>query len=73
MDYKGVIIEESLTDRRIVDELEIVDTYIGKTTARESTPWVDQWTLQTVVIPNDKIDEYVDRLSKFIDKSHASS
>lgn len=73
MDYKGVIIEESLSESNILGELQIVDTYIGKTTARESTPWLNQWTLHTVIIPETKIDEYAIRLSGLIDKKHINS
>ena len=73
MSYKGVIIEESLSDSGIIKELEIVDTYISKTTARETTPWLEQWTLQTVIIPEEKIEEFAKRLSALIDKDHISS
>lgn len=73
MNYKGVIIEESLNDNSIINELEIVDTYIGRTTAREATPWLEQWTLQTVIIPEEKIEHYANELSKLIDKKHIDS
>ncbi|HCC07645.1 MAG TPA: hypothetical protein DEP72_05740 [Clostridiales bacterium] len=73
MNYKGVIIEESLSDCSIVKDLEVVDTYIGRTTAREATPWVQQWTLQTVIIPENRIDEYAKKLSNLIDKEHKNS
>jgi len=70
MNYKGVIIEESLINDDIVKELEIIDTYIGRTTAREATPWLEQWTLQKVIISEDKIEEYTSRLSELIDTKH---
>ena len=73
MSYKGVIIEESLSDSKIVKELEVIDTYIGRTTAREATPWLEQWTLQTVIIPEEKIEECTSRLSELIDKNHCES
>lgn len=73
MNYKGVIIEESLSNSDIVKELEIVDTYVGEISEREATPWLDKWTLQTVIIPENVIDSYAERLSKLIDKKHISS
>jgi len=72
MDYKGVIIEESLIDSSIIKELTILQTEVAKTTARESNPWLDKWTLQTVQIPQDKIEIYLERLSKLIDTEHCS-
>lgn len=70
MDYKGVIIEESLICSEILKELEIIQTEIAETTEREATPWLEQWTLQTVIISENKIEEYTKRLSKLIDVSH---
>lgn len=70
MNYKGVIIEESLINCDIIKELEIVQTEIAKTTAREKTPWLEQWTLKTVIIEENKIDEYTEKLSKLIDTKH---
>ncbi len=62
MNYKGVIIEESLTDCKIIKELEVVQTEIEKVTERQGTPWLDKWTMKTVLIPESKIDEYTKRL-----------
>lgn len=73
MSFKGVIIEESLTNSSIISELEIIDTYISKTTSREETPWLDKWTLHTVIIPENKIDDYAKRLSKLIDTEHSNN
>lgn len=72
MNYKGVIIEESLTDTSIIEELEIVQTEVEKVTERHGTTWLDKWTMQTVLIPEGKIDEYAKRLSNLIDVSHCS-
>lgn len=73
MNYQGVIIEESLSSSEIVKELEIVDTEVAKVTERENTPWLDQWTMYTVTIPENKMEEYANRLSELIDKNHASN
>lgn len=72
MNYKGVIIEESLTDCKIIKELEVVQTEVEEVIERQGTPWLDKWTMKTVLIPESKIDEYTKRLSKLIDVNHCS-
>lgn len=73
MDYKGVVIEESLIDASIIKELDIVQTEKNEITHKEKTPWLNKWTLHTVIIKEDKIDDYSKRISKLIDKEHMSS
>ena len=73
MNYKGVIIEESLSNIDIIKELEIINTHISRTTVREDTPWLEKWTLQTVIIEENKMDEYASRLSTLIDTKHISN
>jgi hypothetical protein len=72
MEYVGVIIEESLTDASIINELNIVQTEVAKITEREGTPWLNNWTLQTVSIPEERIDEYTEKLSMLIETNHTS-
>lgn len=67
MDYQGIIIEESLENLEILQELEIVHTEIEKVTASNETPWLDKWTMHTILIEENKIDEYAEKLSKLID------
>lgn len=70
MDYKGVIIKESLTDASIIKELKVLQKNVEKITEKENTPWLDKWTMYTVVIDKDKIDYYTKQLSKLIDNKH---
>lgn len=72
MDYKGVIVEESLIDTKIVSELELFSKEVEDVTEAENTPWLTKWTLDTVIIKEDKIDEYTKRLSELIDDEHCS-
>lgn len=72
MNYKGVIIEESLTDNSIIKELNVIQKEVSKTTAREKTPWLNKWSLYTVEIEEKEIDKYAERLSKLIDNEHCS-
>lgn len=70
MNYKGVIIEESLVDSSIINELKVLEVEVAKTTAKEATPWLDKWTLKTVEINENEIDFYTKKLSQLIDTKH---
>ena len=70
MNYRGIIIEESLSNSDIIKELELINQEIEKVVEAHETPWLEQWTCDEVEIPEDKIDEIADRLSKAIDTEH---
>ena len=70
MDFKGVIIEESLRDKSVLKEIKIVKTIVEKTTEKHRTPWLNQWTCLTVEIPEEKIDEICAKLQKSFDLEH---
>ena len=70
MNYKGVIIEESLEDKGVLEEVRIVSTKVEKVTDRHKTPWVKQWTLHTVEIPEDHADALAQKISTALDKNH---
>lgn len=70
MNYKGVIIEESLGDTSVLKEVKILDTEVEPVAEEHKTPWLKQWTLHTVEIPEDKVDEVADKISKSFDKEH---
>ena len=72
MDFKGVIIEESLDDKSILknENINIILTKIEKVSEKHKTPWVDLWTLHTVEISEDKASEIAELISKSLDKIH---
>jgi len=70
--YKGVIIEESLTDKSVLSRVKIVSTKVEPITEKHKTPWLKQWTLHTVEIPEAKAKEVADALNHAIDTTHAS-
>ncbi len=70
MPFKGVIIKESLGDKSVLADINIVDTKVEKVTPDHKTPWIPQWTLYTVEIPEDKADEIADKISKSFDLEH---
>lgn len=72
MNYKGVIIEESLQDSHILKEIKVLATKIEPITLKHKTQWLKQWTLHTIEIPEEKADELAEKISQSIDKKHPS-
>lgn len=70
MNYKGVIIEESLSDDSVLKEVITISSRVSKVTEKHRTPWLKQWTLRTVEIPEDKADEIAEKLSENLEMEH---
>jgi len=70
MNYKGVIIEESLDDRSILKKVDIVSTKVEEVIKSHKTPWIRQWTLHTVEIPEEKAQEIAEMISKVLESKH---
>lgn len=70
MDYKGVIIEESLEDKNLLNEVEILETKIEKVTPRHKTPYLKQWTLHTVKVSENQAENMAAKISKSFDRKH---
>lgn len=70
MTYKGVIIEESLNETSVLNDIKIIETKIEKVTPTHRTPWIKQWTLHTVIISEENADMVAKKISKFLDKEH---
>jgi hypothetical protein len=73
MDYEGVIIAESLHDADVLSQLDIMDTVVEPITPEHKTPWLSQWTLHTVRVPEAKAREIAETLSHSINAGHATS
>ena len=72
MDYRGVIIEESLGDKSVLSKVKITETKVEPITSEHKTPWLKQWTLHTVEIPEEKGDEIARDISRSLDNEHTS-
>lgn len=72
MNYRGVIIKESLIDTSILDSVQILETEVENVTPKHQTPWISKWTLHTIEIEEDKADEVAEKISKSLDYSHKS-
>ena len=68
--FIGVIIEESLEDKSILNRIKIIKTKIEQVTEKHKTPWINQWTLHTVEIPKNQAKTIAEELSKLLDSEH---
>ena len=73
MNYKGVIIEESLENKDTLKEVAILATKVEPVIEKHKTPWLKQWTLHTVEIIENKADEIAGKISKSLDSEHGGS
>ena len=71
MNYKGIIIEESLENKDILKDVKISDTKIEEVTEKHKTPWIKQWTLHTVEIPENQARNVAEKISKTLDREHS--
>lgn len=70
MNFGGVIIEESLIDTSVLKDVKIVSTKVEPVTEHHKTPWVKQWTLHEVEVPEEKAEGVAEKISKALDKEH---
>src|SRR3990167_4259425 len=73
MNYKGVIIEESLENLSVLNSVKILSTKIEQITPHHKTPWVKQWTLHTVEVVEEKADKLAGTISRSLDTKHKHS
>jgi hypothetical protein len=69
--YRGTIIEESLENKDVLKDVRIIDTKVEEVVEAHKTPWIKQWTLHTVEIPEDKAAQVAQQISMFLDSKHA--
>ena len=72
MNYKGVIIAESLKDQTVLNSLHNLKARREKVTPKHNTPWLTQWTLHTVEIPENNMDTIAKQLSESIETTHSA-
>jgi len=73
MNFKGIIIEESLEDKNILKNLNILKTETEKVSSEDNTPWLKKWTLHTIEVGEDKAMDIAERIARAIDGKHANS
>ena len=70
MNYRGVIIEESLGNKDILKDVKISETKVEEVREDHKTPWVKQWTLHAVEIPEHQAKNVAEKISKALDAAH---
>jgi len=70
MNYKGIIIEESLENKEVLKDLKIIKTEVEPVTEKDKTPWLKNWTMHTVEIEEDKAEKIAEKISKSLEKEH---
>lgn len=70
MNYQGVIIEESLENKDVLKEVDIIKTEIEPVTEKHQTPYLKQWTLHTVDIPEEKAQKIAEKISGSLSSAH---
>lgn len=71
MNFNGVIIEESLENKDVLRKVKIITTKVKEVTEEHKTPWIKQWTLHTVEIPENLADKIAEDLSSSLDSEHS--
>ena len=70
MDYLGTIIEESLLDKSVLQRLKVLETRVEPVMEKHRTPWLGQWTLHRVEIPENLADDVAALISGALDYTH---
>lgn len=70
MSLRGDVIEESLKDKSVLNNLNIVSTRVEKVTADHKTPWLKQWTLHTIEVKDPEAQELAKKLSKSLEDNY---
>jgi len=73
MNYKGVIIEESLENKEVLKEMAILSAKVEPVTEKHKTPWLKKWTLHTVEVSENQADEIAKKISNSLDSEHGGS
>jgi len=68
--YRGVIIEESLKNKEVLKRVQILETKVESVIEKHKTPWVQQWTMYTVIVPEDEADKIAKEISVSLDREH---
>jgi hypothetical protein len=68
--FFGIIIEESLEDKSVLDLIKIISTKVEPINEKHQTPWLKQWTLHTVEVEADQAEKVAVAISKAIGKNY---
>jgi len=70
MNYNGIIIAESLRDKDVLKDVNILSTIVEKVGAHHETPWLEKWTLHTVEVHENMVKNVSEKLAGAFDTDH---
>jgi len=70
MVYKGIIIEESLSDKSILGKIKIIKTEVEKVTFEHKTPWLTKWTMHTFEVSEKEGEKVAELISNALESKH---
>lgn len=71
--FKGVIIEESLENCDVLNKIQILSTRVENVIEKHKTPWISQWTLHDVEIPESVASAIAGEISVSLDRHREHS
>lgn len=71
--FKGVIIEESLENKDVLKKVKILLTKVEQVVKEHETPWLLQWALHTVEIPDKRAKAMAEEISRSLEHKHGGS
>jgi hypothetical protein len=69
--FVGVIIEESLENKDVLEKVRILKTKVEQVTEKHKTPWINKWTLHTAEVSENDAEKVAKKLSKALDSRHS--
>lgn len=70
MNYKGTIIEESLANKDVLKDVQILSTKIEQVTDKHKTPWLKQWTLHKVEVTEETAQIVAEKLAQSLERNY---
>jgi len=52
------------------EQIKILETKVEEVVEEHKTPWIEQWTLHTVEIPENQVKDVAEKISKALDSKH---
>ena len=71
MNCQGTIIEESLENKEVLADVDILSTKVEEVAERHQTPWLSKWTLHKVAIAPEKAEMVAQKLARSLDAEHS--
>ena len=68
--YRGDVIEESLKNKEVIKDLNIISTRTEEATDEHQTPWLSEWTLHKIEVAENEANRISEELSKSLDPDH---